>query len=114
MLSPMPILCPTPRERLLDAQGRPYFLWDADLTLDAFLTLLRSGPREERGYWLGRLLRQAKPDDALQWVKPAQIAELWPYVERHLGRSREFWTWLLGLWGYPVRASRPEAADHAG
>jgi hypothetical protein len=30
------MLAPTPRERLVDAHGRPYFLWDVDMTLDEF------------------------------------------------------------------------------
>lgn len=30
------VLSFTPRERLADAQDRPYFLWDCDLTLSQF------------------------------------------------------------------------------
>ncbi len=102
MLRAMPILCPTPQEHLLDARGRPYFLWDVDLSLDAFRERLRSGTRAERAYWMGKLLRQAKPDDALQWVTSADVVELWPDLERHLGHSRNFWAWLLGLWGHTL------------
>lgn len=102
MLAAMPILCPTPKEHLLDAQGRPYFLWDVDLSLTSFLERLRSGPPAERGYWAAKLLRQAKPDDALQWVTTSDIVELWPDMERHLGRSKAFWAWLLGMWGQRV------------
>ncbi len=35
------MLCPTPPEKLCDARGRPYFLWDNELTLAEFLALLR-------------------------------------------------------------------------
>jgi hypothetical protein len=96
-------LAPTPAERLVDAQGRPYFLWDMDVTLEAFLERLRGGPPEETAYLLGKLLRQAKPDDALAFVEPAEIARRWSEVERYLGRSRPFWRWLLGEWGHLPR-----------
>jgi hypothetical protein len=32
----MSLLAPTPPDRMVDANGRPYFLWDEDLTLDKF------------------------------------------------------------------------------
>jgi hypothetical protein len=43
-------------------------------------------------------MRQAKPDDVLQFVSPQQLADLWPSVVRYLGKSREFWAWLLEMW----------------
>jgi len=40
-------------------------------------------------------MRKAEPDDVLQFVSPQQLADLWPSVDRYLGKSREFWAWLL-------------------
>ena len=97
-MTPMSILNPTPFDRLVDAQGRPYFLWDVDLTLERFRALLGGDDAEVRAYLLGKLMRQAKPDDVFQFVTLAEIRRDWPSVERHLGRSREFWRWLLSLW----------------
>lgn len=97
-LTPVSVLNPTPPDLLVDAQGRPYFLWDVDLTLDRFRELLAGEDLEVRGYLVGKLMRQAKPDDVFQFVTLAEIRELLPRVERHLGRSRDFWLWLLGLW----------------
>ena len=94
----MSILNPTPRDRMVDAQGRPYFLWDVDMTLDRFRALLGGDDAEVRAYLLGKLMRQAKPDDVFQFVTLAEIRRDWPRIERHLGRSREFWRWLLSLW----------------
>jgi len=48
----MPVLAPTPPERLVDANGRPYFLWDEDLTLDAFRCRLADPDPEVRAYYL--------------------------------------------------------------
>ena len=100
----MSILCPTPPHLLVDQQNRPYFLWDVDLTIDEFRDRLRSGTRAERGYWTGKLMRQAKPDDVFTFATLADIECLWPDLERHLGKSREFWTWILGMWGVRVGA----------
>jgi hypothetical protein len=47
---------------------------------------------------LGKLMRQAKPDDVLTFASTRQIRELWPRLERYLGQTCEFWRWLLAAW----------------
>lgn len=88
------MLCPTPADRLCDPQGRPYFLWDCDVTLAAFRERL-AGVDDERAYWLGKMMRQAKPDDAIAIGTAAEMRRLWTRLERYLGRTREFWAWYL-------------------
>jgi hypothetical protein len=95
----MSVLNPTPRDRLVDREGRPYFLWDMDMTLLRFEELLRTGDRDTRAYLVGKLMRQAKPDDVFTFVTPHQIRELWDDLVRHLGRTREMWEWLFSVWG---------------
>jgi hypothetical protein len=53
---------------------------------------------EVRAYYLGKLMRQAKPDDVFTFVTLVEIKALFPLVARYLGRSRDFWIWLLGCW----------------
>jgi hypothetical protein len=91
-------LNPTPRDRLCDAQGRPYFLWDMDMTLERFEELLHHGDLTAQAWLTGKLMRQAKPDDVFEFVTLRRIRELWPELQRHLGRSKPFWTWLLEEW----------------
>ena len=91
-------LNPTPAAALVDRQGRPYFLWDLNLTLDEFERQLVDPDPEVRAYFTGKLMRQAKPDDVFTFVKLATIRELWPLLERYLGDKRPFWTWLLERW----------------
>lgn len=98
----MVMLAPTPPEKLTDAAGRPYFLWDCDLTLGQFEQRLRESQREGKAYLVGKLMRQAKPDDVFTFVTIEEIVELWPTLERYLGRQRPFWRWLLGYWGYEL------------
>jgi len=50
------VLNPTPPEGLTDDQGRPYFLWDCDLTLEQFERGLHDpdpevrSPRKDAGF----------------------------------------------------------------
>lgn len=100
------MLSPTPPAALLDGQGRPYFLWDLDLSLEELRERLRSPDPAVRIHFLAKLLRQAKPDDALQLVTLAEIAWLWPQVAPVLGRQRDFWRWLLTKKGFDAGADR--------
>ncbi|MFY9341048.1 MAG: hypothetical protein WAT39_01070 [Planctomycetota bacterium] len=94
----MPTLNPTPADRLVDAQGRPYFLWDVDMTRAQFEQHLRTGDRETRAYLVGKMMRQAKPDDVFTFVSRADILDLWPDLQMFLGRSKPFWEWLVWEW----------------
>ncbi len=92
------MLNPTPDWILTDRANRPYFLWDCDLTLDEFRRGLEEPDIDVRAYLVGKLMRQAKPDDVFAFVSPRTIRELWPRLQRHLGSTREFWTWLFDAW----------------
>ncbi len=87
------VLCPTPPKRLVDERGVPYFLWDCTTTLAELRVLLVSTDLHERAYWVGKTMRQAKPDDALVLIPRAHMTA--PEVERFLGHTRAFWHWLL-------------------
>ncbi len=89
----------TPRDRMVDGQGRPYFLWDTQLTLPEFEQKLRDPDPDVRAYFLAKLMRQARPDDVFAFVRLADITADLPRVQRHLGRTRAFWSWILETWG---------------
>lgn len=100
------MLAPTPRDHIVDPQGRPYFLWDMEMTLEEFERVIADRTAVERPYLIGKLMRQAKPDDALQFVSAQEMADLWPSFSRYLGNKRAFWKWLLAEWerrGFIVR-----------
>ena len=92
------VLNPTPDERLCDSQGRPYFLWDSNMTLVSFRDQLAHAEPAVRANLLGKLMRQAKPNDVLMFVTPETIAASWGDVERYLGSSKPFWRWLMTRW----------------
>lgn len=76
------------------------------MTLEEFQEGLRNPDPDVRGYLVGKLMRQAKPDDVFSFVSPKEIRELWPKIERYLGRSRAFWTWLFERWDAQGRSFR--------
>ena len=84
------MLNPTPLERMVDPQGHPYFLWDTEMTLAEFRNSLEDPDPEVRAYLVGKLMRQAKPDDVFTFVSPQEILKLWPLLDRYLGNSRPF------------------------
>ena len=89
------MLVPTPPEKLCDAQGRPYFLWDCDLTLEQWRVLTRDPDRTVRAYWIGAAMRQAKPDDVLTLLTWDELEDVWPVVRGRLGRRSDFWDWRM-------------------
>lgn len=94
-----PWLFPVPRERLVDGNGNPYFLWDTPrVTLERFEELLLHPDPDVRAYCIGKVMRQARPDETLAFVAPRQIVEHWDRLERYLGKMRPFWTWLVAEW----------------
>ena len=92
------MLSRTPPGVLTDARGRPYFLWDCDLTVAQFQERLRDPDPGVRAYFVAKLMRQAKPDDVFGFVELATVRDLWPRLVRYLGNSRPFWSWLLDTW----------------
>ncbi|MBI5498263.1 MAG: hypothetical protein HY904_24895 [Deltaproteobacteria bacterium] len=92
------MLAPTPPSLMTDQRGRPYFLWDVDMTLEVFRARLADADPEVRAYMTAKLMRQAKPDDVFSFVTEAQIRALWPRLQRYLGNTRPFWQWLLAVW----------------
>jgi hypothetical protein len=102
----MSVLAPTPPERMVDPAGRPYFLWDDDMSMEAFRASLRDPDPEVRAYFIGKLMRQAKPDDVFSFVTVREIETQWDLIERYLGKTRELWRWLLDRWAAPSPVGR--------
>jgi hypothetical protein len=74
--------------------------------VDEFRERLCDADPDVRAYFIGKLMRQAKPDDVFTFVSLATIREHWDRLSRHLGRQRDFWTWLLATWERQARAHR--------
>jgi len=104
---PARVLNPTPKAQLVDAKNRPYFLWDEERTrLDEFMQRLADPDPQARAYAIGKLMRQAKPDDVFTFVTKHEIGTLWPMVVIHLGKERAFWEWAMRAWGVLAHETR--------
>jgi hypothetical protein len=84
---------------LSQPDGRPYFLWDEDLSAAQLRSAL-AGERgdDERLRLLGKMLREARDADVWLFITPADVAAALPALGRRLGRRRTFWEFLIGGW----------------
>ena len=83
---------------LADPVAVPYFLWDEPMTVAELRARLWSAPETERLRLLGKILREARDTDVWRFTSPGEVASLWTALERHLGRRRGFWSFLLAQW----------------
>lgn len=81
-----------------DAEAIPYFLWDDPMTVAELRSRLETSGRPERVRLLGKILREARDPDVWRFTTLGEVGELWPELQRHLGRRRPFWEFLLGRW----------------
>ena len=84
--------------KLDDPEAVPYFLWDAPMTVAELRSRLSTSDEPERMRLLGKILREARDTDVWLFTTPAEVAQAWPELERHLGRRRAFWQFLLSRW----------------
>jgi hypothetical protein len=78
----------------------PYFLWsDDDQVTEAELREhLRAPDARERALWEARVMREARYGDVWKYLALDDVLRDWELIERHLGRMRAFWQFLLKGW----------------
>jgi hypothetical protein len=81
-----------------DANAQPYFIWDVSLSYAELRQKLQSADADERALWMGRVMREARYQDVWKLLKLRDVLEMLPRIEKHLGRMREFWLWLIDGW----------------
>ncbi len=104
MIAPLPPTSPSLTEDL----HRPYFLWWTRASVADLRARLADPDPEVRAYWMGALLREANTRDVWLFVTPEMIRASWDRLQRHLGRSRAMWAYLLRL---PDRPWPPPRAE---
>jgi hypothetical protein len=81
-----------------DGARSPYFLWDEPISLDTLRRKLTNGSPEERVRLAGKVLREARFEEAMELVPLEFLVTHYAEIRRHLGRRRRFWDFLLGEW----------------
>lgn len=77
---------------------RPYFLWDVELDEAELRERLQASDPDARAQWQACVLREARFADVWSYLSLQEVVRDWPHIERHLGRRRAFWTFLLEGW----------------
>lgn len=82
-----------------DPRARPYFLWDEPTTTVAtFRAALAAASPDDKARLLGKLMREARDEDVWRFTTVDEVRDLFGKIDRHLGRRREFWRYLLAAW----------------
>ena len=79
-------------------RDRPYFLWDLEVTEATLRERLHHPDARIRAQWQGRVMREARPDEVWAYLTIEEIQRDWEHLERHLGKKRRFWAFLLDGW----------------
>ena len=75
----------------------PWFLWDEPMTVGELRDRLQRSEKD-RVRLLGKILREAREPEVWLFTTPEEIDRRWPELERHLGKRRDFWRFLLDQW----------------
>lgn len=73
-------------------------MWDVPTTESELRERLRDPDPRIRAQWSGHILREASYREVWTYLSLAEILRDWEYIQRHLGRRRAFWEWLLKGW----------------
>lgn len=74
---------------------RPWFLWDSEIAEDELRARLAHPDPKVRAQWQGVVMREATFREVFEYLTLAEIVCDFPEIERHLGRRRRFWIWIL-------------------
>lgn len=80
------------------APGRPWFVWDLDIDEAGLRAQLVQPDPDLRAQWQGRVLREAAYSEVWTFLSLEEVLANWSRIQRHLGRRRAFWEWLLDGW----------------
>jgi hypothetical protein len=81
-----------------DAEARPYFFWDEDVSVQELRAVLSGPDSPRRDQLLAKMLREARDTDVWAFVTPREVARKLPDLGRRLGRRQGFWEWLIEGW----------------
>jgi hypothetical protein len=78
--------------------GAPWFTWDAPVEAEVLRARLHHPDPAVRAQWQGLVMREARVTEVFDWLTLDEIVRDFERIERHLGRRRSFWRWLLSGW----------------
>ena len=76
-------------------EGRPWFIWDLEITDEGLRARLRESDPDTRAQWQARVMREARYGEVWSYLTLEDVLRDWTAIRLHLGRKREFWEFLL-------------------
>jgi len=84
-------------DRVIENQV-PNFCWDRDLTEIDIKSHLKNSSGFERDRLIAWILREAAFRDVWKFLTPGEVFECLPRIQHSLGRWRDFWNYITGVW----------------
>ena len=76
----------------------PYFAWDRHLTASQIRQELATTNGRAHAKLAAWIMREARFTDVWEFLTPSEVAENLDDWSAYLGRRREFWKYIIGLW----------------
>jgi hypothetical protein len=92
----------------------PRIGWDLPGGDEAAARYLTDPDPDVRAWMRGRLLREVKPEEAIERLGKQLISDELVALSRYLGRKRAFWFWLVDEWRARGHVEPPAAAAMDG
>jgi hypothetical protein len=86
------------KNNVLSLQERPYFCWDRSWSVGDIKAKLAKCTPEDWPMLAAWIMREARFEDVWVFLQPAEIAAHFGELKSLLGRKREFWKYILGVW----------------
>ena len=87
-----------------EAQRRPWFLWDYDLTEAQVHELITHAPFAQRKWLLGRMLERLGPTEIVRYVSLEALRQALPHL-RLAPQIKRHWEEAIALWTSPAPRS---------
>lgn len=82
----------------LSPDSIPSFSWDRNITCQQIRDLIDNGSKSKSNSTLSWVLREASMDEIWFFCTPEQVYNKLPLIEKHLGRRKEFFRYILRTW----------------
>lgn len=76
----------------------PYFSWDRALTVAQIKADLQVQTGRQWSQLAAWIMREAAFADVWEFLHPRQVWERFSEIEPWLGRRRDFWRYIFGVW----------------
>lgn len=85
-------------EQIANANKRPYFFWDYDITNQQIDQILQTSSIFEKAWLISRILQYAKWEDIWHYLTLNDIRQVFDHLHFRRKQDRELWSYALKRW----------------